>query len=97
MTSTVTSLPSVKTCGAPEPSSTARVFIGRVEVITPAMEAVVLRAFLANDVATLDRYGRLIGPIGDRLMARSSSAAEKAAIGSVLTERLKAFAARGGC
>jgi hypothetical protein len=80
----------------PRPASIVRAFVGRVEVITPAMEATVLRAFLTADTEILDRYGRLIGPIGDRLIAKSTSAAERATITSMLTERLRAFAAAGG-
>ena len=78
---------------SPAPAVTVRAFVGRVEVITPAMETIVLRAFLANDTATLDRYGRLIGPIGDRLMAKSSSRPRKRGSASLLTERLRALAA----
>jgi hypothetical protein len=51
----------------PKPASTARVFVGRVEVITPATVAIVEKAILANDSKTLDAYGRFLGPIADRI------------------------------
>lgn len=83
---------------SPQPVSTVRAFVGRVEVITPEMEHEVAQAFAVNDVAALTRYGRLIGPIGDRLMAKAASPAARARISERLTERLKAFVSRsGGC
>ena len=51
-----------------------------------------------GDTATLDRYGRLISPIGDRLLATARTAAAKARISTILNARLAAFVARaGGC
>jgi hypothetical protein len=51
----------------PRPISTARVFVGRVEVFTPATVAAVEKAILTNDTKTLDAYGRFLGPIADRI------------------------------
>jgi hypothetical protein len=52
---------------APRPASTARVFVGRVEVITPETVAIVENAILTNDTKTIDAYGRFLGPIMDRI------------------------------
>jgi hypothetical protein len=81
----------------PSPTRVARAFVGRVEVITPAMEDEVAQAFADNDARTLARFGRLVGPIGDRLMAKASSPAVAARIASILTERFKAFVGRPAC
>jgi hypothetical protein len=51
----------------PRPTSTARVFVGRVEVITPATVAIVENAILTNDTKTINAYGRFLGPIADRI------------------------------
>jgi hypothetical protein len=82
----------------PEPAAVRRVFVGRMEVITPAMMAAVDRALAAGDALTIDRYGRLVGPIGDRLLASAPSTEAKQRISNMLDRRLTAFVARaGGC
>jgi len=51
----------------PKAAHVARVFVGRVEVIMPATVKTVADAIAANDTATLESYGRFLGPIADRL------------------------------
>ena len=59
----------------PAPARVARVFVGRMEVITPAIEQSVENAVAANDATVLARYGRFLGPIADRILARRLDAA----------------------
>jgi hypothetical protein len=40
-----------------------RVFVGRIELVTPATQQCVSKAFATNDRATLARYGRFLEPI----------------------------------
>jgi hypothetical protein len=47
----------------PAPASTVRVFVGRLEIITPATQEAVAAALAAHDNATLARYGRFLEPI----------------------------------
>jgi hypothetical protein len=47
----------------PAPAQLTRVFIGRVELITPATQQAVVSAFAADDHATLAKYGRFLEPI----------------------------------
>jgi hypothetical protein len=47
----------------PAPAQLTRVFVGRLELITPATQEAVLSAFAANDRVTLARYGRFLEPI----------------------------------
>ena len=47
----------------PVPSSLTRVFVGRVELVTPATLRAVRDAIGARDRTTLDRYGRFLEPI----------------------------------
>ena len=76
----------------PAPNQIARVFVGRMEVVTPAIEAAVRRALDAGDAGVLSAYGRFLGPITDRLLARTSDSrlrdrirtAREAAFGSYL-------------
>ena len=51
----------------PSPAHAARSFVGRMEVITPAIVKTVQDAISANDTATLTKYARFLGPITDRI------------------------------
>lgn len=53
----------------PRPVETARVFVGRLELITPATTAEVKRALETRDRSALLRYGRFLLPIAQRIMA----------------------------
>ena len=57
----------------PVPSQTARVFVGRIELITPETERPVEEAVAKNDWPTIDRYSRFLGPILQRLYAGNPS------------------------
>lgn len=59
----------------PAPASVARVFVGRMEVVTPSVQQTVESAIMSHDAATLERYGRFLGPISDRILAKRPSAA----------------------
>lgn len=48
---------------SPAPAQTVRVFLGRVELISPATQRAVTAAVAANDQATLAKYGRFLEPI----------------------------------
>jgi hypothetical protein len=54
---------------APRPASVARVFVGRMEVITPATRAAVEGALVAGDAPRLRPYGRFLLPISERILA----------------------------
>jgi hypothetical protein len=47
----------------PVPGQIVRVFVGRLEIVTPATAVAVRTALAAKDEATLDKYGRFLGPI----------------------------------
>lgn len=56
----------------PAPTEVARVFVGRMELVTPDMLKTIKAALLASDAATLRAYGRFLEPIGRRIVAESS-------------------------
>jgi hypothetical protein len=56
----------------PAPAATTRVFVGRLELITPATERAVESAFASNDQLTLAKYNRFLEPIV-RIMIQKSS------------------------
>lgn len=61
----------------PRPSAVARVFVGRIELLTPATLRDVKAAMTSNDGALLATYGRFLEPIAERagLSARLPAAA----------------------
>jgi hypothetical protein len=56
----------------PAPASTTRVFVGRLELITPATEHAVESAFAANDQLTLGKYNRFLEPILSSMIQKST-------------------------
>ena len=62
---------------SPAPASVARAFIGRMELITPDALVRVQTALASGDDATLEKHGRFLGPIADRLIARTSSVSDR--------------------
>jgi hypothetical protein len=54
---------------SPLPASTVRVFVGRLELVTPATEAAVGQAFAEHDQRALDQYRRFLEPILRSMMA----------------------------
>jgi hypothetical protein len=55
----------------PAPAHTVRVFVGRLELISPATEQAVATAWARQDNAALARYGRFLGPILEAIGPRS--------------------------
>jgi hypothetical protein len=52
----------------PAPAQTVRVFMGRLELVTPATERAVETAFESDDEVTLAKYGRFLNPIVAEMM-----------------------------
>src|SRR5262245_4494791 len=78
----------------PKPSDIVRVFVGRVDLVTPQDLADVRGAFAANNRAVLTRYGRLLSVIGERILATTTDEHEKTLIGSRLDETFRSFLTR---
>jgi hypothetical protein len=55
----------------PAPSQIARVFVGRMEIITPAIQDDVRQAVAKNDRLALEKHGRFLEPIADYLRIKS--------------------------
>ena len=72
----------------PAPAEVARVFVGRLELVTAAARTEVRRALMAGDGAVLEKYGRFLGPIGERVVAESAPSERE-----LLQARLKASVA----
>lgn len=61
----------------PRPTATERVFVGRMELVTPATIAEVKRALETRDRAALLKYGRFLLPIAQRILAAPSSGLDR--------------------
>ena len=55
----------------PMPAAVARVFVGRMELVTPATKKEVKDALLSNHLVTLGSYGRFLQAIGRRIVTES--------------------------
>jgi hypothetical protein len=56
----------------PAPAQIVRVFVGRMEIITPAIQEDVEQAIAKNDRLTLEKYGRFLEPIAKRTGAKTA-------------------------
>jgi hypothetical protein len=74
---------------SPAPARVARAFVGRMEIVTPATMCAVRDAIAQDDASVLNRYGRFLGPIADRLLA-TASPAERARTQAVLESHYRA-------
>jgi hypothetical protein len=61
----------------PAPSQTARVFVGRIELITPETTRAAEEAMVTGDRSTMQRYGRFLDPILQRISAESPAKASQ--------------------
>lgn len=60
----------------PAPEQTVRVFVGRLELVTPATERAVERALGIKDQITLAKYGRFLEPILQAMMKKARNPAK---------------------
>ena len=57
----------------PAPAQTTRVFVGRMELLTPATKKAVETALAEDDRATLEKYGRFLEPILQTMAAQETN------------------------
>jgi hypothetical protein len=70
----------------PAPAQTVRVFVGRLELVTPATQRAVEQAFATHDHATLSRYNRFLIPILESMIAGEKNSAKKAQLSEYLND-----------
>lgn len=68
----------------PAPAQVARVFVGRMELVTPATKEAVASAFASHDRRALEKYGRFLEPILQTMIAKESSRSLAAKYGAYL-------------
>jgi hypothetical protein len=62
----------------PAPAQTVRVFVGRMELVTPATQHAVEQALATHDRTALARYNRFLVPILESMIASEKNSAKKA-------------------
>jgi hypothetical protein len=62
----------------PAPAQTVRVFVGRLELVTPATQRAVGQALAAHDQATLTHYGRFLVPIVENMILNEKNPSRQA-------------------
>jgi hypothetical protein len=80
----------------PEPTRVERVFVGRIELVTPAIEAEVRDAIAHNDGRVLQKYGRFIEPILARVLP-ASTPAERMRAENLMSPIRTAWVASASC
>jgi hypothetical protein len=80
----------------PAPTQVARAFVGRMEIITPESLVLVQTAMARNDTAALERHGRFLGPIAERLAARTSSVSDRNRLRAVANDVFAGYVKRFG-
>jgi hypothetical protein len=76
----------------PAPAEVARVFVGRLELVTSTTEREVAEALARNDRPTLEKYGRFLQPIVTRILAARTSG-DRAKLQASLQSFYNAFGA----
>ena len=87
----------------PAPAQAVRVFVGRLELVTPATEKAVEHAFAAHDTAMLEKYSRFLEPILATMIKKSPNRAKVQQLqeylgfyyNSVVSQNLRANGASG--
>ena len=62
----------------PAPAQTVRVFVGRLELVTPNTQRAIEQAIQTRDTHTLNLYSRFLTPILQNMLATESDPAKKA-------------------
>jgi hypothetical protein len=68
----------------PALAQTVRVFIGRMELVTPATPHAVEQALATRDHTTLARYNRFLAPILETMIANEKNSSKKAQLSEYL-------------
>jgi hypothetical protein len=81
---------------SPLPTEITRVFVGRLELITPATEQAVESAFASGDRATLTKYSRFLEPILQTMIQQSSDPSRQRRLTAYLNSAYTDLAAEAG-
>jgi hypothetical protein len=78
----------------PQPAKIQRVFVGRLELLTPATQNAIETAVAGHDKATLSKYGRFVAPMIEMILRRNPNSAHSAELNDELTGIYRSFFAQ---
>jgi len=78
----------------PQPTAVHRVFVGRMELLTPATQNAIETAAAARDKATLAKYGRFAAPMIEMMLRRNPNSAHSAELCQELSGIYRAYVAQ---
>ena len=70
----------------PQPATIHRVFVGRMELLTPATQSAIETAVVTHDEATLAKYGRFVAPMIESILHKDPNSAHATILGRELNE-----------
>jgi hypothetical protein len=79
----------------PLPAQVVRVFVGRMEILSPATRTEVRQALTVRDAGALRKYGRFLLPFSERILAESNTGIDRTTLPQFIYGTLAA-ATRGG-
>jgi hypothetical protein len=68
----------------PPPAAVHRVFVGRMELLTPATQNAIETAVAGHDKAALSKYGRFVAPMIEMILRRNPSSIDSAEMNQAL-------------
>jgi len=78
----------------PQPAKIQRVFVGRMELLTPATQNAIETAAATHDNAILSKYGRFVAPMIEMILRRNPSSIHSAELNDELTGIYRSFFAQ---
>lgn len=75
----------------PQPAKIERVFVGRMELLTPATQQAIETAAAAHDKTVLEKYGRFLAPMIETVLRKNPDATDKANLDDALNEIYRVY------
>jgi hypothetical protein len=78
----------------PQPAALHRVFVGRLELLTPATQNAIETAVAGHDKAALSKYGRFVAPMIEMMLRRNPSSIHSAEMNQSLAAIYSSYIAQ---
>jgi hypothetical protein len=78
----------------PQPATVHRVFVGRMELLTPATQNAIETAVATHDHATLGKYGRFLAPMIESILRKNPNSLHSAELSQELNGICRSYVAQ---
>jgi hypothetical protein len=78
----------------PQPATILRVFVRRMELLTPAMQNAIETTAATHDKVTLAKYGRFLAPMIESILRKATDRARNAQLNEALQQIYASFVAQ---